>query len=103
MAKSKAAAFRRVLRESDLADLLADSKARDCKEYIHTQMSHHAKALEIYTAAYQHVQSMNEDEMVEVRGHATNKELFIDCHKYPLTMSDNHVHNSNTCSRSVHR
>ena len=36
------------------------------KEYIHGQMSFHAKALEIYTAAFQHVQNMNEDEVVDV-------------------------------------
>ena len=36
------------------------------KEYIHAQMSFHAKALEIYTAAFQHVQNMNEDEVVDV-------------------------------------
>jgi hypothetical protein len=29
-------------------------------------MSFHAKALEIYTAAFQHVQNMNEDEVVDV-------------------------------------
>lgn len=37
------------------------------KEYIHAQMSFHAKALEIYTASFQHVQNMNEDEVVEVK------------------------------------
>ena len=30
-------------------------------------MSFHAKALEIYTASFQHVQNMNEDEVVEVK------------------------------------
>lgn len=36
-------------------------------EYIHAQMADHAKALEIYTQAFHYVQSMDEDDVVEVR------------------------------------
>ena len=35
-------------------------------EFITAQLAHHAKALELYTLAYRHVQSICEDETVEV-------------------------------------
>ncbi len=36
-------------------------------EYIHAEMAHHAKALEVYTQAFQHVENMSEEEVVEVQ------------------------------------
>ena len=36
-------------------------------EFIHAQMTFHARAMELYTAAYQHTQAIREDEIVEVR------------------------------------
>ena len=35
-------------------------------EFIHTQLAFHAKALELYTLAYQHTQAISEEEAVEV-------------------------------------
>lgn len=35
-------------------------------EYMHTQMTFHAKALELYTIAYQNLQSINEEEEAQV-------------------------------------
>lgn len=35
-------------------------------EFITSQLAHHAKALELYTLAYRHVQHISEDEAVEV-------------------------------------
>ena len=39
-------------------------------EFITSQLAHHAKALELYTLAYRHVQNISEDETVEVCLHA---------------------------------
>jgi hypothetical protein len=36
------------------------------QEFIHAQMTCHARAMELYTAAFQHTQGMREDEIVEV-------------------------------------
>lgn len=35
-------------------------------EYIYANMAFHAKALELFTVGFQHIQSMNEDEVVEL-------------------------------------
>ena len=35
------------------------------QEFIHAQMTCHARAMELYTAAYQHTQAISEDEIVE--------------------------------------
>lgn len=36
-------------------------------EFIHAQMTYHARAMELYTAAYQHTQNIREEEIVEVK------------------------------------
>ena len=36
-------------------------------EYMHAQMTFHAKALELYTIAYQNLHSINEEEETQVR------------------------------------
>ena len=35
-------------------------------EFIHAQLTFHARAMELYTAAYQQAQNIREDEIVEV-------------------------------------
>ena len=35
-------------------------------EFIHAQLAFHARAMEIYTAAYQQAQNIKEEEIVEV-------------------------------------
>ena len=37
-------------------------------EFVTAQMAYHAKALELYTMAFQHTQSIAEEEAVEVSG-----------------------------------
>lgn len=54
-------------------------------EFITSQLAHHAKALELYTLAYQHVQHISEEEVVEVcicLAHILNTYiyLFVDSH-----------------------
>lgn len=44
-------------RVRDLKDIL--------QEYIHTEMLFHAKALELLTLSYQHIDNINEDEALE--------------------------------------
>lgn len=47
-------------------------------------MVFHAKALELFTVAYQHLESINEDEAIEVRK-ITRNDLYL------LHPSNNHV------------
>ena len=35
-------------------------------EYVYANMAYHAKALELFTVGFQHIQSMNEDEVIEL-------------------------------------
>ena len=51
---------------SSLSLSLTHTHQEIVSEFIHTQLAFHAKALELYTLAYQHTQAISEEEAVEV-------------------------------------